>query len=110
MPLAENLKDVDLDNKPESVRDRDAAAVLPLLDSKDKFLREAAVGLLRSSNSRIAVRPLLRALADEDPDIRYLAVHGLCDMVRGKQDGPMIDLLRQNQDDYLDFWRRWGQR
>jgi HEAT repeat protein len=108
--LAENLKDVDLDNKPQSVRDRDAAAVIPLLDSKDKFLREAAVGLLRSSNSRIAVRPLLRELADEDPETRYLAVYGLCAIVRGKQDAPLIDLFRQNEDYYLDFWRRWGQR
>jgi hypothetical protein len=106
--LANELEDLDLDKKSQGERDRDAKAVLPLLNAKDAFVREAAVGLLRNSRSQIAVRPLLRALADDNSDIRYLAVYGLGIIVPGQLDAPSIDLFRQNEEYYVSFWRRWG--
>ena len=108
--LASQLEDVDLDNKSQGERDHAAKAVLPLLDSKDKYLRESAVGLLRSSRSKLAVRPLLRALSDEDLETRYMAVFSLCMIVPGQENAPSYDLFRHNEEYYVHFWQHWGQQ
>ena len=91
------------------IRSAKAVPVLTaLLHSQRVAVRHAAASVLSDLASLDVVTPLAKvAVGDENQDVRYFAVLGLAKATRAA-DAPTIAGFRRNEDEMLQFWRRWA--
>lgn len=101
------------DNVAFAIRDgvKDPRAIpflVPLLPSRDVYVRRGAASALRNTHDAAAVKPLAEALYDTDREVRYYAVVGLGETTGQNEWTPSIDYFQQNEQRFLNHWREWA--
>jgi HEAT repeat protein len=75
--------------------------VLPYLQRKEKYVREAAIKTLLATERRIPIDLILSALNDPEPEVRATASHGCISLAEWFGDTlPLEPLLRALHDEY----------
>jgi len=93
----------------EGVRDERAVSLLDrLLRLPDEETRRAAASALRHIGSQSAAPSLVRALNDQDFEIRYYAVVGLAEITGQLDWHPNEEIFHTEESKYLQHWREWG--
>ena len=84
------------------------------LDSADVIVRRSAAQALRAIASKTAIEPLVKALEDDDWEVRWVAVMGLAGIVGPNKNGqswyPAYDGFKNDELKYLQHWREWAQK
>jgi HEAT repeat protein len=75
----------------------------------DDSTREAAAEALRRMGSKLAIRPLVQALGDQDKNVRYHAVVGLAEITGDKEHHPNLIDYKTAEPRYLEYWIEWAQ-
>lgn len=95
----------------QSIKDTKAIPTLArLLDSPHVEARRSAAYALRKIGGGKIIRPLTKALNDNDRDVRYQAVMGLATAAKQDSQAPSIELYGANETQYLDFWKDWARK
>lgn len=95
----------------QGLRDSQAISSLErLLSSPNVGVRRSAARTLREIRSASVVNALVRALDDGDSEVRYAAVAGLAEITAQPRWGPSLPEFMQNQQPYVEFWKRWKKR
>ncbi len=81
-----------------------------LLDASNVETRRAAARALRNVRSPEATAALVKALADADRDVQYLAVSSLAEMTEQWEWAPSRDTFERDPQHYLSFWSEWSSR
>ena len=82
--------------------------LIPLVNSKDKFIRQASINALRQIKSEDAVPTFVALLDDPDFKVQYMAVISLCEINNPKKTGcPSSVLFGQNPQKYITEWKKW---
>jgi hypothetical protein len=71
-------------------------------------LRRSAAMALRSIGSDAVINPLMKALYDNDRDVRYQAVMGLAQITKQYPWAPARDRYDSDERRYLTYWRDWA--
>jgi hypothetical protein len=107
--LTHEQKELFLSVIANEVKDPEAAPALgSLLHSEDTATRRAAAEALWHSASASATPDLVRALQDQDEQVRFYAVRGLADINAQSNWGPSSEEFRENQQQYLSHWQEWA--
>lgn len=94
----------------QGVRDQRSVPVLNrLLQVSDVETRRAAASALWHIASHSAVPGLVRALNDQDFEVRYYAVIGLAEITGQLDWHPNEEIFRAEEVKYLQHWRQWAQ-
>lgn len=76
----------------------------------DVGTRRAAVRSLRGLRLDAAIESLVRALDDDDFEVRHHAVIGLSEVSGQTQWGPSVDAFAEDERRFLNFWKDWAKR
>jgi HEAT repeat protein len=83
--------------------------LIPLLRSPNANVRRGAAAALRLTHSPEAVRGLVAALDDPDPDTQYSAVIGLAEITHAESEwAPANGTFMEDPARYLNYWREWA--
>jgi HEAT repeat protein len=94
----------------EGIRDERAIPSLTrLLHTPSVEIRRAAASALMHTGSNSAIDPLLSALDDLDPMVRYYSVVGLAEITGQTDWRPNIDDFTSDPNRYLKHWHEWSQ-
>jgi hypothetical protein len=85
---------------------RASKALIPLLAANDIETRRSAASAIGSYPTTETFKPLIKALRDNDRDVRILAAKGLSS-ARSIQDAPSANLFLKDEGSYLQYWDRW---
>lgn len=81
----------------------------PLLQSNNFLLRRGVIRALRFMRDTSTVPCLVKALDDNDSEVRYNAVIGIAETT-GKMEGgwgPAVSTFRSNETKYIQHWKNW---
>ncbi|HKQ72666.1 MAG TPA: HEAT repeat domain-containing protein [Blastocatellia bacterium] len=93
----------------EGIKDPNAIPTLGrLLESHNIALRYSSAYAIRHTGVDAAIKPLTKALYDNDQNVRYQAVMGLAEITRQYSWGPALDQYNSNEQHYLNYWRNWA--
>jgi hypothetical protein len=81
---------------------------LKLQGSPDPIIRRAAASALMNTGSREAIDGLVRALDDDNSEVRYFGVVGLAKITDQPDWKPDQPSFRSHEETYTDYWRRWA--
>lgn len=90
---------------------KDTKAIPPLtrlLDSSHIEVRRSAAYALRQMGISAVIKPLTKALYDNNQEVRYQAVIGLAIITGQYSQGPSVDRYAANEQQYLTYWRDWA--
>jgi hypothetical protein len=82
--------------------------LMRLLRSRDVEVRRSSALALRQTGSDAAINPFMKALYDNDRDVRYHAVMGLAEITKQYSWAPARDKYDSNELHYLTYWRNWA--
>jgi len=75
--------------------------VLPYLQREEKYIREEAIKTLVAAEQRVPIDPILRALHDQEPEVRAAASHACMSLTEWFPDQiPLEPLLEALHDEY----------
>jgi hypothetical protein len=78
------------------------------LVSRNVELRRSSAFALRRIGSDAVVNPLMKALYDNDRDVRYHAVMGLAEITKQYPWAPAREKYDSDERRYLTYWRDWA--
>lgn len=91
------------------VKDPNAIPTLVrLLESRYVEVRRSSALALRRTGSDAVINPFMKALYDNDRDVRYHAVMGLAEITKQYSWAPARDKYDSNERHYLTYWRNWA--
>jgi len=93
----------------EGVKDERAVPSLAkLLHAANVETRRAAASALMHTGSNSSLDPLLSALNDSDPEVRYFSVVGLAEITGQADWRPNMEDFASDPKKYLDHWREFS--
>lgn len=81
-----------------------------LLESPDAEIRVAAAKALWHTASPTSVPVLMKALDDQNPDVRYFAIRGLAVATDQPRFGPSPTAYEGHEDEYRQHWLDWAKQ
>ena len=91
-----------------------ASAALPemerLLSRGEARTRKAAAAAVRNIRSHGSIPSLIRALDDDDAEVRYLAVMTLAEVTGQTNGAPSVPTFAANERQYITYWKEWARR
>jgi hypothetical protein len=86
-----------------------APILIRLMDSPNVETRRGAAAALRTIQNSMSLEAMIRALDDDDQEVRYFAVCTLMEL-DGNPGYPSLDTFRDDEQEFLKEWRAWAQK